>query len=234
MDEEELKKINTEVEGQSPDLVLKKAFELFGEDIALASSFGVEDNVLIHIAHQINPKFKVFTLDTARLPEETYVVMEAIRVKYNINIETYFPNQNSVEQLVREKGFYSFRDSVEARKECCFIRKVEPLNRALSAKKAWITGIRKDQIVTRSQMNAFEPDPKHAGLIKVNPLINWTETQVKDFAEQNQIPMNALFKQKYRSIGCAPCTRAVSDGEDERAGRWWWESPDKKECGLHQ
>ncbi len=234
MDTEELKKLNLELDDQSPDAILKQAFELFGDDLVLASSFGIEDNVLIHKAHQINPKLKVFTLDTGRLPEETYKVIEAIRAKYKINIETYFPNQNSVEQLVRTKGFYSFRDSIDARKECCFIRKVEPLNRALAEKKAWITGIRKDQIVTRSQMNAFEVDPKHTGLIKVNPLINWTEVQVKDFAEKNQVPINALFKQNYRSIGCAPCTRAVSEGEDERAGRWWWESPDKKECGLHR
>jgi len=159
--------------------------------------------------------------------------MERIRLKYKINIESYFPDSTAVEKLEREKGFYSFRQSVENRVECCGIRKVEPLKRALSGLGAWITGLRHEQSMTRTHVQIIEIDETHGGIIKINPLVNWTTTQVWDYIKKNNVPYNRLHDAGYASIGCSPCTRAIKPGEDIRAGRWWWESPEHKECGLH-
>jgi phosphoadenosine phosphosulfate reductase len=213
--------------------VLAWAEARFGAGAAIASSFGVEDAVLIDLAASHAPRLRIFTLDTGRLPPETYDVMEAVRRRYGIAIETYFPDGAAVEHLVREKGFFSFRRSVEERKECCAIRKLEPLSRALAGKTAWLTGLRRGQSVTRTELEVLEIDAAHGGIFKLNPLAAWTEAQVWQYAREHSLPVNALHARGYPSIGCAPCTRAVAPGEDIRAGRWWWESPEHKECGLH-
>ncbi len=225
--------LNQEFEGQTAQDLLGWALREFSSDMALASSFGAEDVVLIDILWRLDPKFRVFSLDTGRLHEETYEVMEAICEKYGITIESYFPDAAKVEKLERERGFYSFRHSVEERKECCGIRKVEPLNRALGSLNAWITGLRRDQGTTRTETHKIEIDKAHGSIVKLNPLAEWSEKQVWDYIHENKVPYNKLHDRGFPSIGCSPCTRAVKLGEDIRAGRWWWETPDSKECGLH-
>ena len=205
----------------------------FGASAVIASSFGVEDVVLIDLAFRHAPRLGVFTLDTGRLPPETYDVMERVRRRYGVRIETYFPDRAAVEALENEKGFFSFRRSVEERKECCAIRKLEPLSRALRGKRAWVTGLRREQSVTRAGVDPVEVDTAHGGILKLNPLARWTEAQVWRYARDESLPVNALHERGYPSIGCAPCTRAIAPSEDIRAGRWWWESPGHKECGLH-
>ena len=209
------------------------ALKNFYPEISVASSFGAEDVVLIDMLSKLQPKMRVFTLDTGRLNEETYEVMERVRLKYKISIESYFPDLKAVEALERQKGFYSFRESVDNRIECCGIRKVEPLRRALKGVKAWVTGLRHEQSVTRAGVNKIEIDEAHGGIFKINPLLEWSDGQVWDYIRKNDVPYNKLHDLGYPSIGCAPCTRAVKPGEDIRAGRWWWESPEHKECGLH-
>jgi phosphoadenosine phosphosulfate reductase len=213
--------------------ILRWALDRFHPRIAFASSFGVEDVAVIHMLWTLRRDARVFTLDTGRLPAETYAVMERIREKYGIAIEVYFPERPALETLERERGFYSFRQSVDERKRCCGIRKVEPLGRALGTLDAWITGLRREQAVTRSTAGAVEIDAAHGGIVKVNPLIAWSDAQVWDYVRGEGVPYNRLHDEGYPSIGCAPCTRAVRPGEDVRAGRWWWESPETKECGLH-
>jgi phosphoadenosine phosphosulfate reductase len=221
-------------ETKSPQEVLAWALEKYGTRVGIASSFGLEDMVLIDMASKITKQFTVFTLDTGRLHEETYLTMDRTRNHYGIAIQSYFPKTEAVEQLEREKGFFSFKESLENRKECCAIRKVEPLSRALSTLDAWITGIRRDQIVTRTDIQKVSEDADRPALIKINPIADWSLEQVQDYIEKNKVPVNPLHKQNYPSIGCAPCTRPVEPGEDIRAGRWWWENPDHKECGLHR
>ena len=213
--------------------VLSYAVEQFHPQLVLASSFGLEDVALIHALTQVTPDARVFALDTGRLPEETYACAETIRERYGINIQWYFPNADAVEHLEREKGLFSFRQSVENRVECCGIRKVEPLNRALTGQAAWITGQRREQSITRLSLNVLEPDGTHGGIWKFNPLADWTLDDVWAYIRQHDIPYNKLHDAGYPSIGCAPCTRAIETGEDQRAGRWWWEMPEHKECGLH-
>jgi phosphoadenosine phosphosulfate reductase len=206
----------------------------FGREIALASSFGCEDVVLIDMLWRLDAKCRVFTLDTGRLHEATYEVMERIRERYAIPIEVYFPDRSAVERLELEEGFYSFRRSIEARKQCCNIRKVEPLNRVLGGLKAWITGLRREQSLTRTLIHKVELDCSPGSIVKLNPLADWGEKQVWEYIRSNQVPYNSLHDQGFPSIGCAPCTRAIRSGEDVRAGRWWWENPETKECGLHK
>ncbi|ATB26605.1 phosphoadenylyl-sulfate reductase [Melittangium boletus] len=204
----------------------------FGARAAIASSFGAEDMVLIDLARQHAPSVRLFTLDTGRLPPETYEVMEVVRRRYGVDIETFFPDRARVEALESSKGYFSFKQSIEERKACCALRKVEPLGRALAGREAWVTGMRRDQSVTRTEVRAVEADTGH-GLIKVNPLARWGSREVWAYIQAHGVPYNALHDRGYPSIGCAPCTRAVKPYEEERAGRWWWESPDNKECGLH-
>lgn len=218
----------------TPQQILGWALERYHPRIAFASSFGVEDVAVIHMLHELRADARIFTLDTGRLPYETYEVMERTREKYGVALEVQFPERPAVEKLQREKGFYSFRQGVAERKECCGIRKVEPLNRVLSGLDAWITGLRREQAVTRTALPAVEIDHGHGGIVKVNPLVSWSEADTWDYVKANQIPYNRLHDQAYPSIGCAPCTRAIKPGEDVRAGRWWWENPDTKECGLHR
>lgn len=197
-----------------------------------ACSFGVEDMVLVDLICRHAPGIEIFTLDTGRLPQETYDVMQKVKERYARPVKAYFPKAQAVEAYVQEHGPNGFYESVALRKECCGIRKVEPLKRALAGKKAWITGVRRGQSVTRRDLPLSEWDAEH-GLQKFNPLITWSEDDVWDYVRRFDLPYNALHDQGYASIGCAPCTRAITMGEDIRAGRWWWEDSETKECGLH-
>jgi len=225
--------IPEDLEAKSAQEVLKWAQEEFGDKVALASSFGAEDVVLIDMLVKVNPQARIFTIDTGRLPQETYDVMDKVREKYKINLEVYYPDTHTVEEMVSQHGFNLFYKSVELRKLCCKVRKVVPLGRALQDLEAWICGLRREQSVTRTEVKKAEIDHAHNAIIKINPLSEWTEKQVWDYIKENDVPYNALHDKGYPSIGCAPCTRAVKPGEDVRAGRWWWEPPEKKECGLH-
>ena len=206
--------------------------EIFGKDAVLSTSFQLEDQVLTHLVFEQWLDIQVFTIDTGRQFEEVYKTMNKTIKRYKKSIQVYYPDTQAVEKLVTEKGPYSFYESVENRKECCYIRKVVPLNRALDGKKLWITGLRHEQSSTRKDLAIIEWDDKH-NIIKFNPLINWTLQQVRDFITKNNIPYNVMQDNGFPSVGCAPCTRAVRPGEDLRAGRWWWENNTKKECGLH-
>ncbi len=224
----------SEIEKITAPEILDTASKEFGKEIGLASSFGLEDMVLIDMVAKLENPIQVFTLDTGRLHEETYEIMERVRSHYGLEIQTYFPDREATEALVREKGFYSFRESVDNRKECCRIRKVEPLSRALKGLKAWVTGMRREQNVTRTEIAKAHPDEGHPGLIKINPLADWTEKDVMNYIAEHKVPTNPLHKRDFPSIGCSPCTRPIQPGEDIRAGRWWWENPEHKECGLHR
>lgn len=213
--------------------ILKWAMDEFHPDISLACSFSPEDVVVAHMLAQIRKDARIFAIDTGRLNEETYQCADALKEKLGINIEWYFPKHEAVEKLEREKGLFSFRTSLEARHECCGIRKVEPLSRALSGLRAWITGLRREQSVTRDKLGKIESDPGHGGILKINPIADWTDDEVWDYIKKHDLPYNKLYDQGYTSIGCAPCTRAIEAGEHPRAGRWWWENPEHKECGLH-
>jgi phosphoadenosine phosphosulfate reductase len=223
--------------GADPAAVVKWAVERFGARVAVASSFSVEDCVVIDLVHKAaasaGVSARVFALDTGRLHDETYLTAERVRMKYDVEIEWTFPQREAVERLIRGKGLYSFRDSLDDRHACCGIRKVEPLGRALADLDAWITGLRREQSVTRTEGAEVEVDTAHGGMTKVNPLIGWTMEQVRAYAKTNAVPVHPLHDKGYPSIGCAPCTRAIKPGEHPRAGRWWWEDPENKECGLH-
>ena len=224
---------SNDYETKTAEELIQWTIDHYGLKAGLACSFGMEDMVLIDIIAKVKGPMTIFTLDTGRLHEETYQIMDRVRSHYGLEIKNYFPNLEQVQVLVREKGFFSFKESIENRKECCGIRKVEPLNRALGELDAWVTGLRRDQAVTRTQTPKVLEDADHPPLVKINPLADWTQDQVESYIEKNKVPINALHKKNYPSIGCAPCTRPIEPGEDIRAGRWWWENPEHKECGLH-
>ncbi len=229
----DVEKLAKEYESKSARDVLRWALETFKDKVAMANSFGAEDAVLTSIIAGIDTHARIFTLDTGRLPPETYDVWQKLEDKYKIKIIPCFPDREAVEKMVTENGPNLFYQSLEFRKLCCNIRKVEPLKRALKGMEAWITGLRREQAVTRTAIGKIEIDPTQGNIIKINPLADWTEAQVWSYIKENQVPYNALHDKNYPSIGCAPCTRAVKPGEDVRAGRWWWELPEYKECGLH-
>lgn len=213
--------------------MLAWAVERFGRSgIAFATSFGAEDQVITDLLTHIDPEVRIFTLDTGMLPKETLDLLRHTETRYGIRIQVVRPDETALAQMLQEHGKDLYYESVEKRKLCCRIRKVEPLSRTLAGRTAWVCGLRREQSVTRRSIEQIEWD--HAfGLYKVNPLANWTEQEVWDYIIEHQIPYNALHDRGYPSIGCAPCTRAVKPGEDIRAGRWWWENPEHKECGLH-
>jgi phosphoadenosine phosphosulfate reductase len=231
-DKIDIAKLVTETANFAPEALLAWVAERFAGRVALASSLGAEDQVLTDMVAREGWAIPVFTLDTGRLPPETYDLLEATRTRYGLAIEVLFPNAADVEPLVSERGPNFFRRSVEDRRQCCQVRKVRPLQRRLAGLGAWITGLRREQAVTRARLERVEWDESY-GLVKINPLADWTETQVWDYLRAHEVPYNALHDCGYPSIGCAPCTRAVKPGADVRAGRWWWETPEHKECGLH-
>ncbi|ENO89681.1 phosphoadenylyl-sulfate reductase [Thauera linaloolentis] len=214
-------------------LLRDAAAEFGGPDaLCFANSFGAEDMVLTDLILSNALPIEVFSLDTGRLPAETYTLMGEVEQRYGTKLKVFFPDAASVEDFVRSHGINAFYDSIELRKACCGVRKMEPLRRALAGKRAWITGLRAAQSVTRSGLPLREFDSAN-GLQKLNPLSDWSETEVWAYIRIFDVPYNALHDQFYPSIGCAPCTRAIALGEDVRAGRWWWEDPETKECGLH-
>lgn len=210
------------------------AWETFGQRLTLASSFGPEDVVLIDVFHQAEIPVDVFMLDTGRLHEETYELVERVRNRYRRPISVYFPASSDVEAYVGEHGVNGFYTSLEARRACCRVRKVEPLKRALAGRQAWVTGLRREQNVSRVRTEIIEYDVANAGVYKINPLAGWSRDEVWAYIRAHDVPHNALHERGFASIGCAPCTRAIEPHEDERAGRWWWENADARECGLHR
>jgi phosphoadenosine phosphosulfate reductase len=233
LSKEEIASANATLEKASPQEVLRWALSTFGNSIALAWS-GAEDIAVLDMMHRIDPKAaRAFVLDTGRLNPETYELVDEVQAKYKMRIEILSPDAAAVEKMVAEKGINLFYRSLENRKECCGVRKVEPLNRILKTLDGWITGLRRTQAVTRGKLSKVEIDFQHDKIVKVNPLADWTTAQVFEYLQANRVPTNKLHSMGYPSIGCAPCTRAVKPGEDERAGRWWWENPESKECGLH-
>jgi phosphoadenosine phosphosulfate reductase len=211
--------------------VLEQAVREFSP-VTFANSLGAEDMVLTDLIAKHQPNIDMFSLDTGRLPQETYELMQQVRDRYNVPLIVYYPDAQHLELFVAQHGVNGFYGSVENRKACCHVRKVEPLRRALIGTKAWITGMRREQAVTRGslEVSAFDADN---GIQKFNPLLEWTNAEVWEYIKANDVPYNSLHDQFYPSIGCAPCTRAITPGEDIRAGRWWWEDPQNKECGLH-
>lgn len=228
----EITQLNEEFANATPEALLGYFLNRYGSRIALSSSLSIEDQVLTDMICRLKPDARIFTLDTGRLFPETYNLIDQTAMHYGIRLEVFFPDCTEVEKLVADCGINGFYESLEKRKRCCRIRKLDPLERALRGLDAWICGLRREQSVTRSEMRAVEWDEAH-GLLKINPLIDWHEEQVWEYIRRNHVPYNKLHEQEFPSIGCQPCTRAVKPGEDIRAGRWWWESPDHKECGLH-
>lgn len=204
----------------------------FGRDAVFSTSFGIEDQVITHFIAESGSEASIFTLETGRLFPETYYVWNRTLEKYRLVIKAYYPDTHAVEEMVSRKGPSSFYNSVDDRKECCYIRKIEPLKRAIKGFKVWITGIRAEQSANREGMDMVEWDEAN-GIIKVHPLYHWTLADVEDFLKSRGVPYNPLHDKGFPSIGCQPCTRAIHPGEDFRAGRWWWEDKSKKECGLH-
>ncbi len=229
----QIEKWNEELSEKDPVEVLDFFIEEFDNRIAQATSLGAEDQVITDMLARTKKKATIFTLDTGRLFPETYTLIDDTNKKYNIKIDVYFPDNSKVESMVKERGINLFYDSVENRKMCCGIRKVEPLQRAFSGMDAWICGLRKDQTVSRFFAKLVEWD-KVNGLVKINPLIDWTEKDVWNYIREKNVPFNPLHERGFASIGCQPCTRAVKPGEDFKAGRWWWEGQEQKECGLHK
>jgi len=228
----EIDQWNKQLANSSAEEIIALFISKFIDKIALSTSLGLEDQVLTEIVSRVSPAIEIFTLDTGRLFPETYDLIDLTSKKYKKTIKVYFPDSKDVEQMVAEKGINLFYDSIENRKLCCGIRKIQPLKRALKGLDAWITGLRREQSITRTNLNIVEWDEANQ-LIKVNPLINWTENDVWNYINKKNIPYNKLHKKGFASIGCQPCTRAIENEEDVRAGRWWWENPETKECGLH-
>ena len=226
---EEIKSLAT---NKSAEEFLFELSEKFKDKIVFSTSLSLEDQLITHIIFSNDLQIRVFTIDTGRLFNETYSLFQKTNEFYDKKIQIYFPKHEEVEKLVSEKGPFSFYESIENRKECCYIRKVEPLNRALTGMEAWITGIRAEHSPDRNVIEQVEWDELHQ-VFKFHPLLYWSARKVEDYIKQHNIPYNHLHDKGYVSIGCAPCTRSVKVGEDFRAGRWWWENNSKKECGLH-
>lgn len=229
----DITRLNRELADCSAQQIVDFFIKEYRGRIALSSSLGLEDQVLTDMVCRTDPKTRIFTLDTGRIFPETYSLMSRTNLKYDIRLEVFFPDYHQVENMVREHGVNLFYDSVEKRRLCCRVRKLEPLARAFAGLDAWICGLRREQSVTRADMQVVEWDEMN-DMLKINPLINWSEADCWSYIEQNAVPYNKLHKEGFPSIGCQPCTRAVAEGEDIRAGRWWWESPQQKECGLHK
>ncbi|HJU84045.1 MAG TPA: phosphoadenylyl-sulfate reductase [Holophagaceae bacterium] len=229
----EVEALNARFRGAAPEAILAFALETFPGTLAFACSFGLEDVLLVDLLDGLGTRPRAFFLDTGRLPQETYDTAARIRARYRLPIATFFPNHEAVQAYVDAHGPNAFFESLELRRACCHLRKVEPLQRALAGAEAWITGLRREQAPTRANLGPFELDWTHRGILKINPLVDWELEQVRAYLRVHDVPTNPLHERGYPSLGCAPCTRAVAPGEDQRAGRWWWEAPEHKECGLH-
>lgn len=215
--------------------LIEWGLENFAPRIALAASFGApEGMVILDLMCSIAPeRARVFTVDTGRLPQQTHDMIDTVRERYGIEVEVFLPDARRLEPMVRAHGSNLFYESVTKRKLCCAVRKVEPFERAITGLDAWISGLRSRQSVTREDVRSVEIDAIHGGRIKLNPLATWTAERVAEYVAAHSVPVNALHARGYPSVGCAPCSRAIQDGEDERAGRWWWERPEHRECGIH-
>jgi phosphoadenosine phosphosulfate reductase len=230
--EERIRSYNTRFRKAGAEKILEYFLSEYSGKIVFSTSLGAEDQVLIHMIASMDPAARIITLDTGRLFPETYELLEKTRERYGISIEVFFPDYLQVEQMVRDKGVNLFYRSIENRKLCCQIRKVEPVKRALKGMEAWISGLRREQSISRISTLPVEWDEQYH-LLKISPLFDWTDRQVWEYIRNNDIPYNVLHDKSFPSIGCQPCTRAIRPGEDPRAGRWWWEQPEQRECGLH-
>ncbi len=222
-----------DLEAAAAEQVLAWGFETFGDRLAVCTSFQAEGMAILDMAVRLAPRLRVFTIDTGRLSPETYDLMAEVNRRYSLRIEIVLPDSREVESLTSRHGPNLFYDGVPQRMACCEVRKVRPLARKLRTLEAWITGLRRSQNETRAEVRKVEIDRAHGGLVKLNPLADWTASQVEEYLTQHQVPRHALYAQGYTSIGCGPCTRPTKPGEDPRAGRWWWETDAKKECGIH-
>jgi phosphoadenosine phosphosulfate reductase len=229
----EVMDLNARFQGASAEQVLAYAAETFSGRLTFACSLGLEDVVVFDLLSRLPKPPRIFFLDTGRLHQETYDTLAALRERYGLAVKTYFPRHEAVEDHVNTHGPNAFYESLELRKACCALRKLEPLARALTGADAWITGLRSEQAATRTGLERFELDNAHGGILKINPLADWSLDQTWAHVHAHDVPYNRLHDLGFPSIGCAPCTRAIAPGEDIRAGRWWWESPEHKECGLH-
>jgi phosphoadenosine phosphosulfate reductase len=233
-DELEAGELSIRFEGEEPQSLLEWAIEEFGARLALSAAFQADDVALIDMAYRIDPSVRVFTVDTGRLPVETHALIAQLRDRYpGLNLEVLEPEPESVARMVSRKGLDLMKESVENRLLCCNVRKVQPLTKHLTGLDAWITGLRRDQWATRTNIRKVEIDHDHGAIVKLNPLAEWTKREVRAYLDEHGVPVHELYAKGYTSIGCAPCTRAISLGEDDRAGRWWWESNAPKECGMH-
>jgi len=224
--------LQKEVKGKTPQETIAWFLNKFQDKISFSNSMGAEDQVITDMICKIDKSASIFTLDTGRTFPETFDLIDRTNKRYGINIKVYFPNASEVEEMVNKKGVNLFFESIENRKECCHIRKIEPLKRAFKNLDVWICGLRREQSVTRTNLEVVEWDENN-NLVKLNPLVEWSEQQVWHYIKENNVPYNKLHDQGFPSLGCQPCTRAIEKGEDVRAGRWWWEDPESKECGLH-
>lgn len=233
LDEYEAGELAVEFDTESPQTVIEWVLGRWHPRVAICTSFQAEGMVLLDMAWRINPQVRVFTVDTGRLPQETYDIIEAVRDRYKIDVEVHFPDARHIEGMVRRYGPNLFYKSVEARLLCCKLRKVEPLRGVLDDLDAWITGLRREQWASRANIRKIEIDHDHGGLAKISPMADWTHDEVWEYIRSHNVPYHQLYDQGYTSIGCTPCTRLTKPGEDLRAGRWWWEKNAPKECGIH-
>jgi thioredoxin-dependent adenylylsulfate APS reductase len=233
LDELEVGELSVLFDDQEPEAVIGWGIEQFGSKLAIVTSFQAEGMVILDVATKIDSNIRVITIDTGRMPDETYTFMEQVRDRYGINIEVYFPDAEEVRRMVTQRGVNLFYQDVTSRLICCQIRKVRPLLKALRGLNAWITGLRREQWASRVNIRKIELDHDHGAIVKLNPLADWTEKEVWDYIETHNVPRHPLYEKGYVSIGCAPCTRPIQIGEDPRAGRWWWEKDAPKECGMH-
>lgn len=225
---------STAAESLTAEEILTWGIKKFGNRIALSCSFGAPEGlILLDMMHRIDSRSRVFVLDTGRLPQATYDLIDRVRDRYDKTVEVVFPDAERVQSLVRDHGLNLFYESVEKRQLCCRVRKVEPLNRYLGGLDAWVTGLRREQSGSRAETAKIELDRAHGGIVKLNPIADWEASRVADYVRQHRVPTNRLHAQGYPSVGCDPCSRAIGPSDDPRAGRWWWEASDTKECGIH-
>lgn len=234
LDDLEVGELAVEYEDREPEDVLEWAFNYFGEDrFAVITSFQADGVAIMDMAWRLNPKVRIITVDTGRMPEEYYQIVDSFRQRYGMQIEVLFPEARSLESMIKKHGVNLFYDSVPNRLMCCNVRKVQPLNRALKGLDAWATGLRRDQWATRANIKKIEIDHDHGGIIKISPLADWTEEDVWGYIKEMDVPTHPLYAKGFTSISCAPCTRPVPEGAHPRSGRWWWEENAPKECGMH-